>query len=159
MKALTPTVILLLLIGCDNTFTGYPFRTHAIYQAPLTNLEIVIDSHGHVPAGADLSADHTATITLKPLSASGTEVHLNFTDDSQVEYTIGANTPLTLPWGSRHRTGSFNQILEEGGYSSKHTDELAEVIKVIGGAMAGPKAVTLDGQSTYLKVISVEIKQ
>lgn len=159
MKTITSTIILLLLVGCDNTLTGYSFMVHAIYQAPLTNLEIAIDAHGRVIAGDDLSSDHNATVTLTPLSSSGAKVHLTFTDYSQVEYAIGTDTPQTAAWGSRNRDQSFHRILEKAGYSSEHTAEIAEAIKVIGGAMAGPKAVTVEGQSTHLKVVEVEFKR
>jgi hypothetical protein len=55
----------------------------------------------------------------------------------------------------RESEDSLIFILKQSGYSQVDSEEVAEIVKVIDGAIAGPKAVTLDGQAKHLIVSSV----
>lgn len=146
----------LLLVGCNTTLTGYPFKNLAIYQAPRSNIQITVTAQGHVPAGADVSETYEGTALIEPLSNAGKTVKLVFTDNDQVTYTIDSLGPAQAKWGFRKSKNSLTSILAKSGYSQVDSKEIAEIVKVIGGVFAGPKAVTMDGQSKHLKVVKVD---
>jgi hypothetical protein len=49
--------------------------------------------------------------------------------------------------------------LEEAGYQSISVDELAETVRAINTAMAGPKGVLMEGQTKWLEVVDVQIQR
>ena len=83
-------------------------------------------------------------------------MHLTFADNNQVTYTIGSRSPADAEWGFRDSENSLTFILANSGYSQVDADEVAEMVQVIGGVFAGPKAVILDGQAKHLRVIKVD---
>ena len=148
----------LLIAGCDTTLTGYPFTIHAIYEAPISKLRIAIEADGNVPAGADISEAYHGTVVISPLSPTGEEVRLTFTNIDQVAYTVDSGATEVAKWGWRDAKSSLDTILTQAGYSEVDADEAAEMVEVIGGVFSGPKAVPLDGQTEHLKVVNVDLK-
>ena len=147
----------LLLAGCGTTLTGYPFSIHGVYQATRSNLKITIDTLGHVPPGADTSDDGHGAVLVEPISPPGDKVHLIFSEHPEFTYRIGSSGPKSANWGFRDREASLISILTSAGYRSLDDAEIAEIVQVIGGALAGPKTVRLDGQTEHLKVMDVQI--
>lgn len=150
------TIGICLLTSCNTTLSGYPFKIQAVYQAQRSKLQITVNAEGHVPAGSDISETYKGTVLIDPLSDAGENVQLIFTDNDQVIYTIDSRSPSQGKWGFRDSENSLNSILAQAGYLQVDSDEIAEIVKVIGAAFAGPKASTLDGQAKHLKVIKVD---
>ena len=146
---------LLFIASCNSSLTGYPFKIQAIYEAPRSKLQITVNAQGHVPPGSDISAVYKGAVLIETLTNDGEKVQLVFADRNEVTYTIHSRSPSWARWGLRESEDSLIFILKQSGYSQVDSEEVAEIVKVIDGAIAGPKAVTLDGQAKHLIVSSV----
>ncbi len=154
-----PLVSVLFFASCNSFISGTPFTIDAIYQAPLSKLQVTVNGHGRVPSGHDIADTYTGTVLIEPLASHGQKVELVFADESYVTYAISSDSPVNAKWGFRNDTISLKSILEQSGYTQLNVEEITEIVQVISGAFLGPKAVTFDGQSEYLKVIDVKVNR
>jgi hypothetical protein len=121
-----------LTIGCQR---DYRFDTLARYRAPASHYDIAVHATGIVRAGADLSQESSADVRVSPTGVSG----------SAVQFTLGYPD-------RRPRVDELAARLANAGYQA-NADELSETVHAIGGAMAGPKATLMDGQTRRLQVL------
>lgn len=148
-------LVFLAMASCNSTLTGYSFKIQAIYQAPRSKLQITVNAQGHVSPGADISEVYKGTVLIDTLTDAGEKVQLVFADNNEVVYTIDSHGPSRAKWGFRDSENSLTSILTQSGYLQVDSEEVAEIVQVIGGAFTGPKGVTLDGQAKHLIVLSV----
>jgi hypothetical protein len=147
--------ILCLLIGCNNTLTGYAFSARGVYRAPLSGAVITVTATGRVPAGEDVCDTCTGTVAIAPVpGGNGVSVQLDFGQPGQVVYTVAGATPQTVPWDFRTAAGSLEAILQAASYPAPDAAEVAEAVDAIAGVFAGPKAVKLKGQTRHLEVVA-----
>jgi len=121
-----------LSIGCQR---DYRFDTLARYRAPISQYEVSVHATGLVRAGADLSEESSADVRVSPTGVSG----------SAVQFTLGYPD-------RRPRIDGLAARLANAGYQT-NVEELTETVHAIGGAMAGPKATLMDGQTRRLQVL------
>jgi hypothetical protein len=123
-----------LLASCQH---DYRFDTHARYEAPRSGYRLDVHAAGLVLAGDDLSRRSRGEVTITPSDSGGSVV------------TLKAGLPDALPTRSE-----IARRLREAGYAPV-ADEIAETEHAIGGALAGPKATLMDGQTKVLRVLEV----
>src|SRR5262249_41034529 len=115
--------------------------TLARYRAPLSQFEVSVHAAGIVRAGDDLSEESSAEVRVSPTGASG----------SAVQFT------MAYP-DHRPRIEDLAARLANAGYQA-NVDELAETVHAIGGAMAGPKATLMEGQTRRLQVLEATFRR
>jgi hypothetical protein len=123
----------LMLAACER---DYRFDTHARYSAPAGGFDVAIDASGLVKAGYDLSDDSTATVTITSSSNRPAPLRLQL-----------VRRPLT-------NDVSVVKAAREAGFAPSD-EEAAELAHAVGGALSGPKATLMEGQTRSLRVIDV----
>jgi len=125
----------------------------AVYQAPRGRYSIHIEASGVVRAGEDLSRQSSGLLSVSRLPGGTSEVA-----DRVVEIALqGSDVRLD---GERFAQGqaagetAMTRLLSSAGYSLDR-DEVAEVVSAVEGALLGPKATLMSGQTRALSVASV----
>jgi hypothetical protein len=139
----TPGVFSAVFVGAASLACqrDYRFDTVARYRAIKSQYEVSVHATGLVRAGADLSEESSADVRIAPTGSTG----------SPVQFT------LTLP-DQRPERVVVAARLANAGYQP-NADELAETVRAVGGAMAGPKATLMDGQTRSLQVLEVTFRR
>jgi hypothetical protein len=136
-----------LLAGCQR---DRPFKTAAVYEAAPGRCTMRLETQGVVGAGDDLARDAEGRLTLScsaqapgaaPLHAIVALRGGNVTMDGATGPGIDALMAVNLT--------AVGCDLTPAGQ--------AELRKAIEGALAGPKATLMDGQTTVLRVVSVKL--
>jgi hypothetical protein len=144
---------LLLLGGCQRDYT---FHTVGHYEAPTGHYEIAIDATGKVRAGSDLSDEATATVRITPApGAAGDSLHLLIVLPDRLTWTLGRGARGSLPWAGAGAVDTLASLLRRAGYPDSPPVELREFYGAIEGALLGPKATLMEGQTTSLRVLGV----
>jgi len=131
-------LVVSLGIACQR---DYRFDTQARYRARRSQYEVSVHATGVVRAGADLSEESSADVRLSPIGASGSPVQFTFAYPDH-----------------RPRIDDVAAQLVDAGYHPDF-DELTETVHAIGGAMAGPKATLMDGQTRLLQVLEATFRR
>jgi hypothetical protein len=149
--------ILLPVLACWAPMQDIPFHIVAVYRANTAGYQIHIETQGVVRAGNDISDSGTAYVEITPL-ASRSNAPLTIEIDAAGSAAVSTNgKPLrVLKWFSLARD-DLRRLLEQVGYTNLSPGELDETIQVVSGAMAGSKAVSLKGQTSWLEVVDVKI--
>ena len=154
-RAVVAVVCLACLLACQR---DYRFKTHARYEAPLAHLQISIEASGLVRAGADLSEAATARVRIGPIPpAPGPLVELTITLPDRLAYWVNGGPTGRGSWPPRSGAG-LAELLRVIGYGSLPPDELAEMERAIAGALAGPKATLMGGQTRTLLVLETSFR-
>lgn len=122
-------------VACER---DHRFETVARYRALASGYELSVHATGIVRAGDDLSDESSVDVRIVPTGAAGTRVELS----------------LAFP-DRRPERDALAARLTAAGYTVS-ADELAETVRAIGGALAGPKATLMDGQTKVLRVVDVD---
>ena len=96
---------------------------------------------GIVRAGDDLSNRSHVDVIIAPLGAAGSRIQFS----------------LALP-DSMPRAAEIAKRVTDAGFTAD-SEELAETVRVVNGALAGPKATLMDGQTRVLRVVDVEFRR
>lgn len=146
-------LIVIVLISCGNTLTGYHYSTKAIYKAPNSKLTAHVFAQGIVRAGSDTGEG----VLEGYLTRSLLQDTLYFSVNNQIEFIYQKQVKT---YNKEHDFSS--QLLKETdnialiNYDREEVKELAEVIL---SAKYGPKATYLKGQTKKVKVISVDFER
>lgn len=144
---------LLLLGGCQRDAL---FRTVAHYEAPGGRYELAIDATGKIRAGSDLSDEATATVRVTPApGAGGDSLHLEIVLPDRLTWTVGRGASGTSPWAGARAMDTVATLLRRAGYAESPPMELREAYQAIEGALLGPKATLMEGQTSSLRVLDV----
>jgi hypothetical protein len=137
--------VALLAFAFGGTFAAcqydYRFDTHARYEAPQSGYRLDVRAAGVVLAGDDLSRRSGGEVTISPSASAGSVVTLN------------VGLPDALP-----NRSEIDRRLREAGYDPV-AEEVAETEHAIGGALAGPKATLMEGQTKTLRVLEVRFRR
>jgi hypothetical protein len=114
---------------------NYRFDTRARYQAPTGGFEVAIHARGFVRSGADLSEESVADVRVTSLGG-GSRAPIEL----QVRLPSEGTHPVIV------------HAIQDAGYPATAT-EFREVDRVIDGALRGPKATLVQGQTRVLRVI------
>lgn len=160
--ALLGPTLALLTAGCGDR--GYTFSTTATYDIPTLGLRVDINSSGSVESGQDLSGDGTSRILLSRIANPGVTVATLQTSNqvagvssgATITYTVGTNTPITIPWGSPVAEESVRVILTAAGFTNDAPDDIDLAKAAIFYPELGPKS-TPTGSSTNF--ITVKVKR
>jgi hypothetical protein len=147
-----------LALGCD---AGNPFVTAATYEAPVSGFRVHLRATGVVPAGADLADSSTGTVRICPVGAAPgarAPITVRFASPRDATFsidraTVGSAAPATGAW--HWSAAELTALLAAAGYAEVSPDEARETIRVL-GAVSGPKALVLTGQTTVLTVVATE---
>ncbi|MCA9626672.1 MAG: hypothetical protein KC766_03350 [Myxococcales bacterium] len=135
------------LIACS----GYDFWTHGRYAAPKSGFTMEVAGDGHVDFGEDTTSTYHGFVQICPTTPSGGRVSLMFPGGTaKPSWTVSALKSSGGDW----TRAELERQLRAAGYLSLDPAELDEAVGVAGGALAGPKGITLPGQSHHLKVLS-----
>lgn len=146
-------LIVIVLISCGNTLTGYHYSTEAIYKAPNSKLTAHVFAQGIVRAGADTDEG----VLEGYLTGSLLQDTLYFNVKNQIEFIYQKQVKT---YNKEHDFSS--QLLKETdniaviNYDREEVKELAEVIL---SPKYGPKATYLKGQTKRVKVVSVDFER
>ncbi len=148
-------LVLLLVSGCRSR--DRPFRTYAVYNAPLSGYRLIVFSSGEVRANEDLTGDAQGSAVLCPTSGSARALKVDFGSISSPigHYEIAGGASGTFVWDDVRGRKELERVLVAAGYPIVAGD-VTESIRVIGGAMEGPKATLVKGQTKSLDVMRVE---
>jgi hypothetical protein len=142
---------LFLLAGCQG---GYRFHTVARYEAPIGRYEIAIEATGKVRAGSDVSDEASATIQVTPSpGAGGDSLHLQVVLPDRLTYSRGRGPGGSASWAGAAAADTLGSLLRQAGYTASPIAEIQEAYKVITGALSGPKATLMEGQTVSLRVL------
>jgi hypothetical protein len=92
-------------------------------------------------AGDDLSHRSRAEVTIAPIGDGG----------SHIEFSVALPDP-------RPTNAAIAKRLTDAGFATDGED-LAESVRAIGGALAGPKGTLMDGQTSVLRVVVVTFRR
>jgi len=125
----------------------------AVYQAPRGRYSVHIEASGVVRAGEDLSRQSSGLLSVSRLPGGTSEVA-----DRVVEIALqGSDVRLDrerFAQGQAAGETAMTRLLSSAGYSLDR-DEVAEVVSAVEGALLGPKATLMSGQTRALSVASV----
>jgi hypothetical protein len=142
------------LTACQQS---YRFDTHARYEAPGGMYQVAVHATGLVQAGSDLSERATADVRLTPLPPAGAPaVHLTIARPGGFSYEVDGGESGNGPWPPPHG-GGVGDLLTRHGYQGTAA-EFAELQRAIDGALFGPKATLMDGQTRALRVLEVRFR-
>src|ERR1043166_1242663 len=152
-RALWRTPLALLLLGdCQR---GYRFHTLANYEAPIGRYQIAIEARGQVRAGSDLSDEASATVRVTPApGANGDSLQLQVILPDRLTYTRGRGPSGSASWSGAGAADTLGSLLRQAGYAASPIGEIEEAYKAITGALLGPKATLMDGQTASLRVVA-----
>ena len=119
----------------------YRFDTTARYRAARSGYELAVHVTGVVRAGDDLSERSRADVRITPMGTAG----------SRIEFSVA------LP-DARPTKGDIAKRFTNAGFAAD-SEELAESVRAIGGALAGPKATLMEGQTKVLRVLDVTFRR
>jgi hypothetical protein len=158
MRGHRAAVAVVCLVGLQACQRDYRFNTHARYESLVAHLDITIEASGLVLAGADLSEASTAAVRISPIPpAPGTAVDLTIVLPDQLSFQVKGGPRGVGSWPPRAAAG-LAELLQQLGYGALPPDELAEVERAIMGALAGPKATLMDGQTRTLRVLETSFR-
>jgi hypothetical protein len=119
----------------------YRFDTIAEYEMPRAGCRVSVHASGRVNAGDDLSRQSAAEVTIAPPSPSQSPVRLT----------------ATLP-GMPLDRASLGRLLADLACDAS-AEEIAEIQRSVDGALAGPKATLMAGQTHVLRVVGVRFQR
>ena len=151
---MAPLGLLACLVACQS---DYQFDTHARYEAPAGRYQIAVHATGHVRAGSDLSDTSTAEVRIEPLPPGHQPaVRVAITQPKAFRYEVDGGETGNGQWPpSANET--LGDLLRRHGYEGPMA-EFAEVQRAIEGALFGPKATLMDGQTEVLRVLEVRFR-
>jgi hypothetical protein len=124
----------LVVAACQR---DYRFDTVGRYEAIKGHYRLSVHAVGLVRAGDDLSRQSSADVSIVPTMSEG----------SRIEFRVALpDAPLDA--------ATIAKRVAEAGYDAV-PEELAESLRAIDGALAGPKATLMDGQTRVLRVLEV----
>lgn len=121
--------------------SDYRFETIAEYETPRAGCRVSVHASGVVRAGDDLSRQSTAEVTIASPSPSRSLRRLT------------AALPDMPP-----ERASLGRLLADAACDAS-AEEIAEIHRSIDGALAGPKATLMDGQTHVLRVVDVRLRR
>jgi hypothetical protein len=121
--------------------SDYRFDTTAEYETSGAGCRVRVHASGLVKVGDDLSRQSAAEVTIAPRSSSGAAVRMT----------------TTLPDMPLDRA-SLGRLLAEAACDAS-PEEIAEIHRSIDGALAGPKATLMAGQTHVLRVVDVRFER
>ena len=135
------------------------FHTVAVYDAPRGRYSVHIEASGVVRAGEDLSRQSSGVLSVSPSfdakPAGPARVVVEITlHDTEVSLDRERFAQGQGDRGEAAMTG----LLSRAGYSVDR-EEAAEVVSAVEGALLGPKATLMSGQTRALSVRSVRFDQ
>jgi hypothetical protein len=136
-KCYTRAIVILatlIIVACQQ---DYRFDTVARYEATNSHYQLSVHAAGMVRAGDDLSRQSHADVTITPTVSEGSRIAFG----------------VALP-GATLDPATLATRLADAGYHAV-PDELAESLRAIEGALSGPKATLMDGQTHALRVLQV----
>ena len=138
-----PTGVVCLLVGITALAcqSDYQFDTTAHYEAVRSRYELSVHATGIVRAGDDLSNRSHVDVIIAPLGAAG----------SRIQFSLAR--PDSMP-----RAAEIAKRVTDAGFTAD-SEELAETVRVVNGALAGPKATLMDGQTRVLRVVDVQFRR
>jgi hypothetical protein len=137
----TIAVALLMLAALAACRGDYRFHTRASYEAPRGGYRVDIDAEGIVRSGADLAEEATAQVQIGALPPStGDGIHL----------------VVAHPQPPGATAAALAVALRQGGFTESPPAEIEEVGHAIEGALLGPKATLMDGQTRQLRVVKTD---
>jgi hypothetical protein len=149
-----PLGLLACFVACQS---DYQFDTHARYEAPAGRYQVAVHATGHVRAGSDLSDRSTADVRIEPLSPGRQPVvRVTITQPKAFSYEVDGGETGNGQWPPAP-IGALGDVLRRHGYEGP-TTEFAEVQQAIEGALFGPKATLMDGQTRALRVLEVRFQ-
>jgi hypothetical protein len=128
-------ILVVSLHGCQG---ARPFRTVATYELPVARCLVTIEASGTVPAGHDLADEGTGSLSVVP-AAGGS----------------GSSTQVALRQGRVVLDALDVAALVTRGACPANAAETEELGRAIEGALMGPKATMMAGQTRNLRVVSV----
>lgn len=136
--------------ACLGSLSSYNFETDALYTAPVSGYDIAIHAAGTVDAGADLSQNSRAQVTITPNTANSTAVTFNVT------YNTTGFTVTDWPSGETTLEDVLPLALIQAGIQNPSAAEVEETIDAIKGALSGSKGTLMQGQTQNLIVQDVQ---
>jgi hypothetical protein len=133
----------------------YRFDTVARYEAPAGRYRVEIHARGLDRAGADLSHESTATVEFNPSPSSPghrARLAVRSAAGQTFEVELVGNQPC-------READGLAGLLGEWGYSELSADEVAETCWAIEGAIQGPKATLMGGQTRWLRVLETSFQR
>ncbi len=132
----TLCALLLAAVAVSGCQRDYRFETRAHYTAPIGGFDVQIHASGVIKAGNDLSDASWADVTIAAPATRVPPLQLR----------------LTLP--RKPSDISVARAARQAGFTVPD-DEAAELEHAVGGALRGPKATLMEGQTHALKVVDV----
>ncbi len=127
-----------------------------MYEAPKAQHRVTIGCAGVVPTGADTCETGVAVVQITPVGSSdGAALELRLDSSGTLRYEIRGKDQQAAEWYFRVWNDTLSRVLTEAGYTNLLDGEISESVRVIHGCMGGPKATPLQGQTSFLDVISV----
>lgn len=150
MKYLSFLILILVFVNCGGTKS---FQTKLTYRAPLSTLQIEIESSGIVKSGADISDNSESHVKISSIRQNLPPLILDLKLLPQgEEITVNGNRQ------NSELEPAISQNLQTLGYPTPNADELKEIVLVIYGSSAGPKGIRLKGQTKFLEVVNTDYK-
>lgn len=149
-KCLSLLLIIFALFSCSN---GYHFKSHAIYSAKKSNLEIRIIASGFIEDGDDLTDFGIASGAITSTEFADT-IYFKTSANQLIAFKcIDNNFESHAAFES-----ALANCLEQLKHQSYTKNELLEIEHLIQGIAYGPKATYMQGQTDLLEVIEVNIE-
>lgn len=146
-----PFLILIFIFQICGGMKG--FQTKSIYRAPVSALQIEVESSGIIESGADVSDNSESRVKIFSTRNNLPELILGLKRLPQKEEIrlngVPQNTKLLA---------AIVQNLQSLGYPTSNVDELNEIVSAIYGTSSGPKGTRLKDQTKFLEVVSVDSK-
>jgi hypothetical protein len=143
-----------LLVACALAGCDYSYRTYVEYEAPRTGLRIVEVADGVVKAGRDLAEGGHAVAVLCPTVPNGRALRIEINAFSiVVEGADGGVRALSI-----REPHIEEAVAREVAPASLSPDdaEIAESVRAIINASAGPKGTMVQGQTRALRFVRFE---
>lgn len=150
---------LLSLVSCHPLNRGFEFRGE--YEAPRSRYHIETISAGNIKGGHDVSNEAFSIVRVCPLSgATGKSFDLALlsTPEGGIKVNSRDVDVASSEWNWKTSKGIFKTMLARAGFQGVVEEELIGSVKVLEGALAGPKGAILEGQIDTMKVLGTKSK-
>jgi hypothetical protein len=157
-SAIGVSAILIAIFVCGAPLVDIPFHIVATYRANLSGYQIDIDSEGTIPAGHDITTTGTAHAIITSLSPNKKpDLTIDIDAEGSATSLVDGQAGISFNWFQTPQEEML-RLLEGAGYRNTSMDEIGETVRIINGAMAGSKAVIMEGQTKWLEVVDVQIR-
>ena len=147
------TLSAIVVLACDS---AHSFVTKGSYVAPTGHFTLTVSASGIVPAGADV-ADTSRGVAR--LCASGVRAHdiaFSIARPGALEYVV-AESGVTGSWLRFPPDTELAAVLAQAGFTGVTRAEAREVLRVLSGALSGPKGLVMEGQTSIFASVRTDI--